>query len=92
MSAPEEVSESGPTAALDDEEEGDTATAGASGRRHLSAKERKMMKKQVSKQADFSHLGLQNLHAEFVILTLIVTFGVCVRPGPEWYTCTAASK
>ncbi len=53
LSAPEEASESGPTSATDEEADGDNAAAGAIGRRHLSAKERKLMKKQVS--AEVSH-------------------------------------
>ncbi|KAL0046515.1 hypothetical protein WJX82_002614 [Trebouxia sp. C0006] len=46
LSAPEEASESGPASAVDEEADGDNAAAGAGGRRHLSAKERKLMKKQ----------------------------------------------
>lgn len=50
LSAPEEASESGPMSAVDEEVEGDSSAAGATGRRHLSATERKLMKKQVSAQ------------------------------------------
>ena len=46
LSAPEEASESGPASAIDEEADGDNAVA--PGRRHLSVKERKLMKKQVS--------------------------------------------
>ena len=58
LSAPEEASESGPASAIDEEADGDDAAAGASGRRHLSAKERKLMKKQVSAELHILKVGL----------------------------------
>ena len=54
LSAPEEASETGPASAAD----GDDATAGAGGRRHLSAKERKLLKKQVSAELPIFNFGL----------------------------------
>ncbi len=58
LSAPEEASESGPASAIDEEADGDDAAAGASGRRHLSAKERKLMKKQVCAELPILKFGL----------------------------------
>ena len=58
LSAPEEASESGPASAVDEEADGDNATAGAGRRRHLSAKERKLMKKQVSAELRNLNFGL----------------------------------
>ncbi|KAL0030916.1 hypothetical protein WJX79_000862 [Trebouxia sp. C0005] len=46
LSAPEETSGSGSVSAIDEDGDGDNAAAGATARRHLSAKERKLMKKQ----------------------------------------------
>lgn len=48
LSAPEEAAEATGTGTGPEEEDGEGATAGGPGRRHLSAKERKVMKKQVS--------------------------------------------
>ena len=48
LSAPEETSGSGSVSAIDEDGDGDNAAAGAMARRHLSAKERKLVKKQVS--------------------------------------------
>ena len=56
LSAPEEAPESGPTSAIDEEADGDNAAAGAIWRRHLSAKERKLMKKQVSAEVSYSQV------------------------------------
>ncbi|KAL0022374.1 hypothetical protein WJX77_005710 [Trebouxia sp. C0004] len=51
LSAPEEASGSGPTSAADEEADANNAAAGATGRRHVSAKERKLMKKQGAEAA-----------------------------------------
>ncbi len=58
LSAPEEASESGPASAIDEEADGDDTAAGATGRRHLSVKERKLMKKQVSAEIPILKFGL----------------------------------
>ena len=58
LSAPEEASESVSASAIDEEADGDDAAASASGRRHLSAKERKLMKKQVSAEVLILKFGL----------------------------------